>query len=457
MIRLLHVYYPIRSVALFCGEAVVVCASFLLAAFLRFGPDSYLVLDFENGFLKILGVTVLALLTGYYFDLYSPERMNSDHELFFRILIVLGTLSFAISLLSYIFPDFILGRGTYPLGTVFLAFALVGWRQAYALVMRSSRLRERVYVLGEGPRASKLVNALRSRSDLAMNVVGWSGALGAGDMSREELGEKLLTLVNKERIHRVIVALSDRRGRMPTRELLHLRLHGVRVEDAGALLERASGKIEVDSLHPSALIFADGFNLNAGARLMRGALSKVIALTTLLIVSPVLPIVVLAVKLTSPGPVIYKQRRVGRYGETFNVYKFRTMRQNAEVGEAKWACKDDPRVTPVGRFLRKTRLDELPQLWNVLRGDMAFVGPRPERPEFVRMLEEQIPYYQLRHMVRPGLTGWAQVCYQYGASVEDSKEKLQYDLYYIKHASVALDLMIMFETTKTILLRRGGR
>jgi exopolysaccharide biosynthesis polyprenyl glycosylphosphotransferase len=243
---------------------------------------------------------------------------------------------------------------------------------------------------------------------------------------------------------------------MPVRELLHIRLNGIPVEEANAILEKINGKIELDDLHPSAMIFSEGFRVRKGNLLVRRGASFIIALIGLLLTLPIIPIVALLVKLTSPGPVFFSQERVGRKGKTFKVHKFRTMRRDAEAAGAVWAQKNDPRITSVGRFLRKTLLDEIPKLWCVLKGDMAFVGPRPERPEFVQWLSEAIPYYNLRHIIRPGLTGWAQVRYSYGASLEESKEKLKYDLYYTKHMSLSLDLLIMFETIKTVLLRRGA-
>jgi exopolysaccharide biosynthesis polyprenyl glycosylphosphotransferase len=235
-------------------------------------------------------------------------------------------------------------------------------------------------------------------------------------------------------------------------------LSGIKVEEATALLEKVSGKIEVDELSPSWLIFSEGFRLNPSFLMARRFISTVVSLAGLLLVLPLLPLMALAVRLTSPGPVLYRQKRVGRYGVLFDCYKFRTMRADAEAEAGPtWAGDDDPRITPVGRVLRRTRLDEIPQLWNVLRGDMGFVGPRPERPEFVEWLSREVPYYHLRHIIRPGLTGWAQVRYQYGASLEESKEKLRYDLYYIKNISLSLDLLIVLHTIKIVLLGRGSR
>jgi sugar transferase (PEP-CTERM system associated) len=292
-----------------------------------------------------------------------------------------------------------------------------------------------------------------------MEVVGWAGALGNGGPDRESLATAMRSLMEKERhVDRVIVALADRRNTLPVRELLDIRLSAIQVEDASSLLEKISGKIEIETLHPSALIYSDGFRMGAGFLFVRRVVSFMVAAGLLLLCLPIIPIIAILVKLSSSGPILFRQQRVGRRGELFTLYKFRTMRQDAEASSgAVWAGKNDPRVTRVGRFLRKTRLDELPQLWNVLIGDMGFVGPRPERPEFVSWLSEKIPYYNLRHIIRPGLTGWAQVRYSYGASLEETQEKLKYELYYIKHMSLSLDLLIIFETFKTVLLRRGAQ
>jgi len=232
----------------------------------------------------------------------------------------------------------------------------------------------------------------------------------------------------------------------------------VRVEEATSWLEKITGSIEVEHLYPSWLIFAEGFRFSTSFLIMRRVLSTLVSLACLLVVLPVIPFVLLAIKLDSPGPVLYRQKRVGFGNKTFYCYKFRTMRQDAEADTGPtWAGDDDPRITRIGKLLRSSRLDEIPQLWCVFKGDMAFVGPRPERPEFVSWLSKEIPYYGVRHAVRPGITGWAQVRYKYGNTLEDSKEKLQYDLYYIKNVSLGLDLVIMFQTVKTVLLGRGAQ
>lgn len=458
MVRLFNVYYPVRTLVLLGGEALIISASFLAAVVICCGADAYLVLNYENGLAKVMGVSLLAMMAFYYFDLYDLQRIRSRAEIYVRLLFVLGGFSLLLAAITYVFPQVAVSNGVFAVGLMILTLSLLSWRWAYDWLLGKSFLRERIYVLGAGERANRLVGVLRKRKELGMDVVGWAGAAGNGSLTRENLGRKLAELGATRGVDRVIVALSDRRSMMPVRELLELRLRGIKVEEATALLERVSGKIDVDELYPSWLIYAEGFRLNATFLLVRRLISVMLSVLLLLVVLPLLPLVALAIKLSSPGPVLYRQRRVGRFGNIFYCYKFRTMRPDAEADSGPtWAGDDDPRITRVGHFLRTTRLDEIPQLWNVLRGDMSFVGPRPERPEFVEWLAREIPYYHLRHVVRPGITGWAQINYTYGASLEQSKEKLRYDLYYIKNMSPLLDLYIVLQTIKTVVLGRGSR
>jgi sugar transferase (PEP-CTERM system associated) len=315
-----------------------------------------------------------------------------------------------------------------------------------------------VYVLGAGDYARSIVETIRSRPDLGMEVVDWE------DLQMEPVKRKKVWIEALDKIanghpmvHRIIVAMESRRGELPVQELLSLRFRGIVVEEDGTLRERIYGKIQLDGLRPSNFLYSEGFHIRAAQQFTRQVVSICIAGLGLLLFLPFFPLVVLAVKLSSKGPIFFRQTRVGMGGRNFEVVKFRTMFTDAESGGAKWATKNDPRVTRVGMFLRKSRIDEIPQLWNVLRGDMGFVGPRPERPEFVAWLTEELPFYYLRTLIRPGLTGWAQVRYGYGATLAETKEKLEYDLYYIKHMSMGLDLLIMFETIKTILRRRGAQ
>jgi len=464
VIRLFKVYYPLRTLVLLAGEIMIVWASFLLATMWR-NPDSWLLLNVEGGYLqvleavgpKILVVTVLVLMLAHLFDLYDSSSLAANGEHAFRLLLVLGFVALALAALAKRFPSLLPGNNSAFWGVVILAFTLFCWRAAYAWMVKQPFLRERVYVLGIGERAEHLVRGLRKRSELGIEVVGWTGNV-EGDLTREAVASHLMSFANGEGVHRVIVAMPDRRGTMPVEELLDLRLQGLKIEEATWWLEKIDGRIEVENLNPSSLIFAEGFRFNTFFRLLRRLLNFSVAFVGLLLSLPLLPFIWLAAKLGSPGPALYRQQRVGRRGKVFYCYKFRTMRQDAEADTgATWASDDDPRITRVGKFLRASRLDEIPQLWCVLKGDMHFVGPRPERPEFVEWLTEQIPFYGVRHMVRPGITGWAQVQYKYGNTLDDAREKLQYDLFYIKNASIGLDLWIMFQTIKIVLLGRGAQ
>ncbi|MBS1850704.1 MAG: TIGR03013 family PEP-CTERM/XrtA system glycosyltransferase [Acidobacteria bacterium] len=457
MIRLFNVYYPIRSLVLLLGEALIALLSFMVGTALQFREDTFLVLNFEYGYYKIIAVTLVVLLLSHWFDLYDLSHINQRGEIYFRLLLVPGLLALSLAVIGLLFPHAMLGNSAFLFGLIILTISLFLWRSAYAWLAQLSFFRERVYVLGTGERAQRLVQGLRAHSELGVEVVDWSGNV-EGALTRDAMAAHLMELARVYKVHRVIVALPDRRNTLPVEALLQLRLRGVKIEEATSWLEKMSGRIEVEQLYPSWLIFADGFKFGAGFFELRRILSLLASALLLMVVLPIIPFVMLAIRLDSKGPILYRQRRVGYGGVYFYCYKFRTMRQDAEADTgATWATDDDPRITRVGRFLRSTRLDEIPQLWCVVKGDMAFVGPRPERPEFVEWLSQEIPYYGVRHSVRPGITGWAQVRYKYGNTLEDAKEKLQYDLYYIKNASIGLDVLIMFQTIKIVLLGRGAQ
>jgi sugar transferase (PEP-CTERM system associated) len=457
LIRLFKIHYPLRTLVLLVGEGLIVWSSFVLGTMLQNREDSWILLNVENGYLKILAVTGVVLLLSHWFDLYDSTNLGAKWEQIFRLLLVLGVLALALSAVGFIYPSILPGRGSALAGLIILTFTLFGWRAAYTWMVKQPFLRERVYVLGTGERAERLVRGLRQHAAMGIEVVGWTGDV-EGEFTREVVASHLLDVSRKKSLHRVIVAMPDRRGTLPVEELLDLRLGGMKVEEATSWLERISGRIEVEQLYPSWLIFAEGFRFSYFFRMVRRSLNFLVALIGTILSLPLLPFIVLAVKLDSLGPVLYRQQRVGRRGVIFSCYKFRTMRVDAEADTgATWAADDDPRITRVGRFLRTTRLDEIPQLWCVLKGDMHFVGPRPERPEFVEWLIREIPYYGVRHVVRPGITGWAQVQYKYGNTLEDAREKLQYDLFYIKNASVGLDFWIVFQTIKIVILGRGAQ
>jgi len=457
VIRLFNVYYPVRTLVLLAVETTVVFFSFLLGVLLAFPDDRYIVLNYQGGYLKVLIATAVVLVCSHWFDLYDSQRFDAKGEMYFRLFLVPGLFALFLAVISFIKPEVLPGNNASLIALVLLTCGLVAWRAAYGWLIRQPFMLEKVYVLGTGERAQRLVLGLRQRKELGVDVIGWSGTV-EGAFTRESAAAHLMELAEAHRVHRVIVAMPDRRGTFPVQELLQLRLNGVRIEEATSWLEKISGRIEVEQLYPSWLIFADGFRFSSSFNLMRRIMSTLMSLALLLIVLPFLPLVVLAIKLDSRGPVVYRQKRVGLAGHTFYCYKFRTMREDAEADTGPtWAGDDDPRITRVGKFLRSARIDEIPQLWCVLKGAMAFVGPRPERPEFVEWLTKEIPYYGVRHAVRPGITGWAQVRYKYGNTVEDAKEKLQYDLFYIKNASIGLDILIMFQTIKIVLLGRGAQ
>ena len=460
MIRFLNVYYPTRTVLLLFCEALIVCGCFVGATWIVLRDQTvFALMQPGNGMIKIAALAVVSLMLSYYFDLYEPAIVSGRLEIYFRVLLVLGFDCFILSAFLLLDPDDIaIGRNVYVYGFAMLAPALILLRRAYDWVASSRAFRERVYVLGAGEYAHSTVQMIRSRSDLGMEVLDWEDVhLDPSERKKVWIAEleKLSSAVPP--VRRVIIAMEHKRGELPVQELLMLRFQGIIVEDDTTLRERVYGKIQLDGLRPSNFLYSDGFRLRASQQFTRQVVSILAAAFLLLLFLPFFPFVVLAVKLSSKGPVFFRQRRVGMSGRNFDVIKFRTMFTDAEAGGAKWATKNDPRVTKVGMFLRKTRIDEIPQLWNVLRGDMGFVGPRPERPEFVAWLAEELPFYYLRTLIRPGLTGWAQVRYGYGATLAETKEKLEYDLYYIKHMSLGLDLLIMFETVKTILRRRGAQ
>ncbi len=376
-----------------------------------------------------------------------------------------GLLALILAAVASIKPEYLLGGGLSDvgrygpseIGLVILTVALFGWRFGFTWLIQLPILVERVYVLGTGERAQRVVLGLRQNPELGVEIASWTGKI-EGAITRESVGAHLIEVVHKQKVHRVILAMPERRDTIPMPELLRLRMQGVKVQEATSWLERISGKIEVENLSPSWLVLGEGFRRSTAFTMVRRELSVVFSLIGLILALPLIPFIMLAIRLDSKGPVLYTQPRVGKNGRLFKLAKFRTMRQDAEAANGpQWAVENDPRVTRVGRLLRSLRLDDIPQLWCVLRGDMALVGPRPEHPEFVEWLSKEIPYYGVRHAMRPGLTGWAQIKYKHVSTVEDAREELQYDLFYIKNASIGLDLLIMFLTVKTVLLRRGAQ
>jgi sugar transferase (PEP-CTERM system associated) len=406
-----------------------------------------------------VAITALCELCFYYNDLYDLTVVSSKTELAARILKGAGAVALVLAVVSILAPGALIGSGTFLTALGMLLVAVPAWRLAFEGVTRDPHLGERVLILGTGTAARNVAELISAQRDYPYRVVGFVDDDAGADRDGAIVGRTadLPALIRRHHVDRVVVSLLDRRGRMPIRELLQAKLSGIRVEDVATTYERLTGKILVDEIKPSWLIFSDGFRASRATRAVKRLLDLVLAAFGLVLASPLMLLTAIAVRLESHGPIVYRQERVGENGRVFALFKFRSMRADAERGTPVWASDRDDRVTRVGRFIRLTRLDELPQLWNVLRGDMSFVGPRPERPFFVEQLAAVIPFYMERHAVKPGVTGWAQVKYRYGSSVEDAMEKLRYDLYYIKHLSIMFDLTIVVDTVKVIVSGKGAK
>jgi sugar transferase (PEP-CTERM system associated) len=463
MIRLFRVSFPPSIIALFIIEASLAYLSYLVAYQILSPGEWTLWLLYEGGFDRI-GLVVLSILMGVYFnDLYSDVRISSRVWLVQKFCLVFGIAFMAQALLSYLNRDFILARWHMIMGSAIGIVLLPLWRIAFdALVLRVLPSR-RILFVGASDLVKTVAAQLKSSPQFAMGSIGYlakEAAAAPSDGLGPHLGpaSSLKEVADRERPELIVVGMEERRNELPVHDLLDLRMAGTNVEDITSLYENVMWRVPVESIRPSQMLFAPSFGPNQNSILFQRIYSFAMALVGAALTAPIMLIVWLLVRLTSPGPAIYSQKRVGLNGETFNVHKFRSMYIDAEARTgAVWAAKNDPRITPLGRCLRKLRLDELPQFFNVLKGEMAIVGPRPERPEFVKVLTEQIPYYAHRHAVLPGITGWAQINHKYGDTLEDTVAKLEYDLYYLKNISLSLDLYVIFHTVKVMLLRRGAQ
>ncbi len=448
-----------KGLAVFSLETLVIWSSILLVARLHGPLDGV-----PNAFWKIALTTGVCELCFYYNNLYDLTAVHSKGELLVRVMRAAGTAAVVLAGASAAVPAINIGHGVF-LGSVGLLLIVVPlWRFAFDGLTRDPHLEERLLIVGSGPVAQVIARTIQSQHDFAYRIVGYLTESEETESEAEGLNLPVLgsaidvaRLTGLHQINRVVVAISDRRGHLPIQELLRAKLSGVRIEDVATTYERISGKILTDGLTPSWFIFSDGFRASRSTRMLKRLIDIVMAAVGLVIAAPLMLLTAAAIWFDSPGPIFYRQERVGENDRLFTLTKFRSMRSDAEQGTPIWAANKDSRVTRVGRFIRLTRLDELPQLLNVLRGDMSFVGPRPERPYFVQQLTAKIPFYAERHAVKPGVTGWAQVRYRYGSSIEDAMEKLRYDLYYIKHLSIAFDLTIVIDTVKVILCAKGAQ
>lgn len=467
MYRVITGAFNARRLLLVLGEHALIVLAVLLAGVVRLGTGAA-ASAWQEWALRGMVVAAVLQVCLHYSDLYDMRTLSDHRDLLVGLLRSLGAASLILAILYYWIPEMSLGRGVFALAAALIIALVVGWRLSFEWLSLQRRPAERLLIVGTGQAAVGLARELTSRrSEFGAAIVGFVGA-DASKVGQRLDGEPNLgvigtvrdipAMVRQYEVDRVVVSLADARGKLNMDELLSMKMNdGVRFDHLASVYEEYTGKIAVENLRPSWMIFSDGFNKSDRMEALKRVSDMVLASIGLVLAAPLMFVAWLGIRLTSPGPTIYSQTRVGKDNAPFTIHKFRSMRVNAEATSgAVWAVENDPRVTPFGRFLRRTRLDELPQLWNVLRGDMSFVGPRPERPEFVQDLARQIPFYGQRHAVRPGLTGWAQVRHRYGASVDDSQEKLQYDLFYIKHMSPAFDIYIVLETVKTVLVRRGS-
>lgn len=444
---------PRRAIVWFV-EASLLSLSALLAAGVTFGWARALG---QGHVLRALVITAVVQGSMYYHGLYAPRPLRPQALALglVRALLVAGA---ALAILFAILPWAAFGRGVFVASLGAAAVILPAWRAAWAKVAESASFRTTALILGEGPLARECASLIEGGAVPGMGLAGilaQGGEPGGGHV----LGGygDLARVVQERRVDRIIVASRERRGALPVDELLDLKLRGVGVEEGSDFFEALTGKVFVRVLKPGDLVFSRGYRVRRPSLHVKRAMDVALAALGLLLALPLLLIAAIAVKLDSPGPVLYAQERAGAFGKPFRILKLRSMRTDAEAHGAVWAAEGDPRVTRVGRLLRQTRIDEIPQLWNVLVGEMSLVGPRPERPVFLDQLERSIPFFRRRLCMKPGITGHAQVRARYGASVEDALEKLEYDLFYIKTFSLWFDLSILIDTVKVVLLRIGSR
>lgn len=454
-----------RTVLLILAEAAVVFGALMGAVYLRFGSEGapYELID-RQGFLKAGLATGFCLVAFYLFDLYDFVVMHDRRELVLRLVQALGLAWVALALMFYAFPQLMIGRGVALLALPLALTLMVSWRVSIHWFLGHPDFGERILIVGSGNLAVEVAREVLDRPDAGYRIVGFVGTdselLGKSLINPRVIAvtTELAEVVKRENIDRIVVAMGERRGHLPTEELLKLSLAGtVSIEEGSSFSERVTGRVSLNMLRPSWLIFSGRGRQARISGVARSVVHRLIALVGAILSLPIVLLTALLIKLDSKGPIFYRQERVGENGRPFTLIKFRSMRVDAEDSGPVWASKDDDRATRLGRIIRKTRIDEIPQFWNILRGEMNFVGPRPERPHFVAQLAKEIPYYEQRHLIAPGLTGWAQIKYAYGASIEDARQKLQYDLFYIKNQSLILDAIIMFETIKIILFGRGSR
>ena len=444
-------------------EAMALVLCVLAAHYIRLGAYAPELANWSLLLTRSVAIAVVFQLSLHLNDVYGFRKSRPSKEYAVQLLNALVMAVAILCVLYFVTPNLTLGRGVFVISVVLCSVFLALWHTMLRLYLTSRTPHTNLLVLGTGKLAREAVREVLAHPELGIKVLGFIDddpkLLGVSIVNPSVIGlyQDLPEIMEKNRVDRIVVGLKDRRGKLPIKELLDIKTRGVAVEDATTFYERVAGKIPIENLQPSWMVFNSGFSVTKRALLEKRVLSLVVSSILLLLTSPLLLLLMVLIKLDSKGPIFYRQERVGQDGKSFTLVKFRSMRADAEAETGPvWAKENDDRTTRLGRFMRRMRLDELPQLFNVLRGDMSMVGPRPERPHFVQQLTETIPFYPLRHIVKPGVTGWAQVNYGYANSLDHTVEKLQYDLFYIKNMSWMLDTLCILETVKTVLVKRGS-
>jgi len=453
-------FKPTFSIFIFDTLAAVI--SYQIGWYIRLNemPGFFGTSDADSLLITIIYV-IFVLIAGYFCELYTGDRFMERSELASRIAVSAMLAFFTLSAVFFVAPDMALGRGVLSISLLIFGVMQYLIHRSFQGFQNSSNLAQKVMILGTGPLAEVIARAI----PLSQHNFAFAGFVrpenDLATVSNDYIvgnAAEIESLLSEGKVGKLVISMTERRGQLPVKNLLTCKLRGVEIIDSPTFYETLTGKLLVEAIHPSWFIYSSGFRVTPFSRACKRAMDIILSLVGIILTLPLLPIIALLIKMTSPGPVLFRQKRVGEGGREFTIMKFRTMRDDAEKETGPvWAKEDDPRTTKLGSWMRKTRIDEIPQMFNVLKGDMSFIGPRPERREFVEQLSETIPYYGKRHFVRPGITGWAQVSYGYGASENDALEKLRYDLYYIKNYSLVLDIMIILETIKVVLFRRGGR
>jgi len=414
---------------------------------------------------KALLVSIITQISLYHNDLYEINAIDNAIDLAYRLIQSIGITSIILAIIYFLLPNLIIARWVFFANLIFLLFFLTCWRLVYSFVLEKKLFSEKAILVGFGELAQNIIDEISDQKDLSYHVSFMvvhekcqHNEIQAGEIPVHYGFDNICDLAEANAVGNVIVALDEKRRVLPYEQLLACKVRGINIIDGESFYERISGKLLIEKINPSWLIFSDGFTKSKISMFSKRLVGLIISTLLLIILIPFLLLVAVAIKLDSRGSVLFSQERVGQDEEIFTLYKFRSMRANAEKETGPvWAEEDDPRITRVGEIIRKLRIDELPQLWNIFKGDMSFVGPRPERLFFVEKLKKTIRYYNERASVKPGVTGWAQVKYPYGSSEKDALEKLKYDLYYIKNMSIVIDLIVFFHTIKIMLLGRGAR